>query len=69
MKVHLIRSSELSIETYGNVLNLLQQFPGPFEFIAAETEKELTDLQTRVWENEESFMEMETMPPMYSPIF
>jgi len=71
VKVHLIRSPELTIETYGNVLNLLQQFPGPYEFIAAETEKELTDLQTRVWEDEDSFMEKEVWSEsvQYSPNF
>ena len=61
MKVYLLRSQELSIETFGNVLNLLQQFPGPINFVAGETEEELNDLQLRKWESEEGFMEQTDM--------
>lgn len=59
MKVHLVRSSELDLGAYGNVLSLLQQFPGPYKFVSGETEEELTKLQTRVWEDEESFFEQQ----------
>lgn len=55
MKVHLLRSNELDVETYSNVLNLLRQWNGPVEFISGESEMELNRLLTRVWENEEDF--------------
>ena len=36
-KVHLIRSDEFKAEDFSQVVNLLQQFNGPIEFISAET--------------------------------
>ena len=66
MKVHLLRSQELSIQTFGNVLNLLQQFPGPVAFVSAEPEEHLDQLQTRIWEKEEDFLEQQVMEKSFS---
>ena len=55
MKVHLLRSTELNIENYLNVVNLLRQYKGPVEFLPSESEVELNSLQTRIWEREEDF--------------
>jgi hypothetical protein len=55
MRVHILRSSELSIETYGNVLTLLQRFPGPVRFISSESEESTEELLTRIWEDEIDF--------------
>jgi hypothetical protein len=57
MKVHLLRSNELSVETYGNVLSLLQRFPGPVRFLTSESENSMDFLMTRLWESEELFGE------------
>jgi hypothetical protein len=56
MKVHLLRSQELNIEKYLNVLNLLNQFSGPIRFLPGESEIEISTLMSRVWENEEDFV-------------
>jgi hypothetical protein len=45
MKVHLLRSRELNALTFGNVLNLLRQFKGPCDFLSAEPESLLNELQ------------------------
>ena len=55
MKVHLLRSKELNIETYLNVLNLLNQFSGPIRFLPGESEVEISTLMSRIWEKEEDF--------------
>lgn len=36
MNIHLIRSSELSVEKYTNVWNLLRKFQGPLQYIESE---------------------------------
>ena len=57
MNVHLLRSPELDLETYRNVLQLLQQFQGPMHFIASEDN--LSDFgaeeENRTWDNREDF--------------
>ena len=62
MKVHLIRSPELSIETFSNVLNVLQQFPGPIQFIPGDSDDQIEDHMTRVWESEEDFSKIKEIP-------
>lgn len=52
MKVHLLRSKELNIEKFGNVLNLLKQFKGPCDFISEEPEPVQCDLQNLQPESE-----------------
>jgi hypothetical protein len=59
MKVHLLRSKELSVEAYGNVLNLVQRFPGPVRFISSESEDSIDNLLTRIWEDEDKFSRQE----------
>ena len=57
MNVHLLRSPELKIETYRNVLHLLQQFPGPMHFIACE-EDDLDfndEVKDKIWLNKKKF--------------
>ncbi len=66
MNVHLLRSPELDKETYRNVLQLLQQFPGPMHFIASE--ENLSDFSAeednRTWDNREDFEKLKKLPPM-----
>jgi hypothetical protein len=66
MNVHLLRSPELDKETYRNVLQLLQQFPGPMHFIASE--ENLSDFSTeeenRTWDNREDFEKLKKLPSM-----
>lgn len=58
MKVHLIRSPELSVETFSNIFNVLQQFPGPIQFIPGDSQDQIDDHLTRVWENEADFSKL-----------
>ena len=69
MNVHLLRSPELDKETYRNVLQLLQQFPGPMHFIASEENLSdfSTDEENRTWDNREDFEKLKKLPPMNSP--
>ena len=69
MNVHLLRSPELDKETYRNVLQLLQQFPGPMHFIASEENLSdfSTDEENRTWDNREDFEKLIKLPPMNSP--
>jgi hypothetical protein len=63
MNVHLLRSPELKIDTYKNVLYLLQQFQGPMHFIACEeyyTEFE-NETQEKIWLAKEDFEKSEVM--------
>jgi hypothetical protein len=62
MKVHLVRSPELSVETFANVFNVLQQFPGPIQFIPGDSEDQIDNHMTRVWENEEDFSKLKEIP-------
>lgn len=56
MKIHLVRSPELKIETFQNVVNVLYQYPGPLEFIAIEDGGIIpSSTQTRTWDNEKDF--------------
>jgi hypothetical protein len=59
MNVHLLRSKELNIEKYLNVLNLLNQFSGPIRFLPGESAVEIRSLMSRIWENEEDFEKKE----------
>lgn len=51
MNVHLLRSPELSEETYRNVLQLLQDFQGPMHFIPCEEEiiEDIISTKERIW--------------------
>ncbi len=62
MNVHLIRSSELSVETFANVLNLLKSFRGPIEYHSGESEATLNELLTRTWETEKDFQRKMPFP-------
>ena len=66
MNVHLLRSPELEKETYRNVLQLLQQFPGPIHFIASEENLSdfSTEEDTRTWDNREDFEKLKKLPSM-----
>ena len=57
MNIHLVRSPELNKETYINVLQLLQQFPGSMSFIACEENLlEFNDeAQEIIWQHKEDF--------------
>lgn len=57
MNVHLLRSPELKIETYRNVLHLLQQFPGPMHFLACEDDDlDFNDeVNDKIWLNKKKF--------------
>lgn len=57
MNVHLLRSPELKIETYRNVLHLLQQFPGPMHFLACEDDDlDFSDeVKDKIWLNKKKF--------------
>ena len=57
MNLHLLRSPELSEETYRNVLQLLQNFRGPIHFIACEEEiiEDKLNTDERLWTDRESF--------------
>jgi hypothetical protein len=65
MKVHLVRSHELGIGKFLDVLNVLQRFPGPVEFVSGESESEIRALQSRIWEREEDY-EKQIEPPSMS---
>lgn len=57
MKIHLLRSPELSQETYSNVLQLLQQYRGPLQFVSSGTEDGFSeDLSSeKVWLDKVAF--------------
>ena len=63
MKIHLLRSPELSKETYRNVLHLLQQFQGPMRFIACEEDYTEFDDATeeRIWHRKKDFEKSRAM--------
>lgn len=47
MKVHLVRSKELSEETFDNVFNILTSYSGPIHFVTGEWEYDESELMTR----------------------
>ncbi len=55
MKVHLLRSQELDIEKYLDVVNVLRQYDGPVQFIPGESEVMISAQLARTWETEEDF--------------
>ena len=60
MKIHLVRSPELKIETFHNVVNILHQYPGPLKFLAIEDGGIIpSSSQTRTWDNDEDFKRKE----------
>lgn len=68
MNIHLLRSPELKVETYRNVLHLLQRFRGPMKFIECEEDiLQYTDDDEVVWKNKEDFEIMREVEMMYSP--
>ena len=59
MKVHLIRSNELSIETYSNVWNLLNKIQGPIDYIIPkDADWEVINYE-KDWISEEQFKKAE----------
>lgn len=66
MKIHLVRSPELETDTFNNVVNVLNQYPGPLEFITIEDVGIIpSSSQTQTWENEEDFR-TKKLPPKAS---
>ena len=63
MKIHLVRSPELNKETYINVLQLLQQFPGPMSFVACEENLLVfnDDTEEILWQQKEDFEKMQLL--------
>ena len=59
MTIHLIRSSELSVETYTNVLNLLHKTQGPLKYIASKNTDWETINYEKDWITEEQFKKLE----------
>jgi hypothetical protein len=56
MNVHLVRSPELSTDTYRNVLQLLQQFRGPVNFVECEADAlSGSDAVVRSWPDKGTF--------------
>jgi hypothetical protein len=55
MKIHLLRDKDLSIDTYRNVLHLLQHVPGPLNFIESEVDIRNLDLIDHIWERKDDF--------------
>lgn len=59
MNIHLIRSSELSVQTYTNVLNLLHKTQGPLKYIASKNTDWETINYEKDWITEEQFKKVE----------
>jgi len=55
MNVHLIRSKEFNKEAYWDVINLLQNYPGPLKFIPSDEPITHQEINSTIWEDEESF--------------
>jgi hypothetical protein len=57
MKIHLLRSPELDEITYSNVLQLLQQYRGPLQFISSENEVGFSNCESeeKTWLEKEEF--------------
>ncbi|MFN5032839.1 MAG: hypothetical protein ACK5FX_11520 [Flavobacteriia bacterium] len=55
MNIHLLRDKDLSIDTYRNVLHLLQHVPGPLNFIESEVDIRNLDLIDHIWERKDDF--------------
>ena len=56
MKIHLIRSKELSIDKYTNVLSLLRKFQGPLKFLESEDVLWEYLKYEKEWVTEEDFL-------------
>lgn len=63
MKVHLVRSKEYSAHSFQSVLQLLNQFSGPVQFLASESESEITNAIAVDIADKETF-ERKERPPM-----
>lgn len=61
MNVHLVRDPELNMETFSNILNILQQYSGPIRFISGESEDEVHEHFTRTWQSEEEFQKQQVV--------
>ena len=66
MNIHLIRSEGVGLETYEEVLELLQQFEGPLQFIGSAYESELHEDQLYEEELDEESFRQKKLPPSYS---
>ena len=55
MDIHLLRDKDLSIDTYRNVLQLLQHIPGPLNFIESEVDIRNLDLIDHIWKQKDDF--------------
>ena len=60
MNIHLLRSPELKVETYRNVLDIFNSYKGPMRFLDCEKEilELATDEEDRVWEQKEDFQKL-----------
>lgn len=63
MKVHLVRSKEYSAHSFQSVLKLLNHFSGPVQFLASESDSEITNAIAVEIIDKETFERKET-PPM-----
>ena len=57
MKIHLLRSPEFSVETYSNVLQLLQQYRGPLQFMSSGSDDGFSEDFTNeiIWKEKDAF--------------
>ena len=69
MKVHLLRSQELDIEKYLDVVNVLRQYDGPVQFIPGESEVMISTQLSRIWEKEDDFEKQMSYMPSSSGLF
>jgi hypothetical protein len=62
MKIHLIRSSDLDLDQFFSVYEMIRQYPGPAEYIVHEEPEEFPDeeLSTEIWN--EKRMRTKVMP-------
>lgn len=57
MKIHLVQSPELNHETYTNVLQLLQQYRGPLQFVSSDSENGFSEeySEETLWRDQDTF--------------
>lgn len=66
MKVHLVRSKELSEETFENVFNILTSYSGPIQFVTGEWGYDEDELMTRAVIDDDYFRQFETKTALTS---
>lgn len=55
MNVHLLRSPELNVDTYRDVVLMLRQFPGPIRYLESDLGIMDAEPKEHFWENEKKF--------------